>query len=86
LISAERQLNTLNANTFPIVYAVKHKNFEIRMASRSGGIFTALSDDILSSGGIVYGFIDQFLYGLWSLADCKQCRRILCPPLLCHTV
>ncbi len=41
----------------PIVYAVKHKKTEIRMASRSGGIFTALSDAILNDGGIIYGVI-----------------------------
>lgn len=40
---------------FPIVYAVKHKNFEMRMASRSGGIFGAVSDAVLDGGGIVYG-------------------------------
>lgn len=40
---------------FPIVYAVKHKDFDVRMASRSGGIFTAVSDAVLEEGGIVYG-------------------------------
>lgn len=39
----------------PEVYAVKHKNESIRAASRSGGVFTALSDDVLKSGGVVYG-------------------------------
>jgi coenzyme F420-reducing hydrogenase beta subunit len=42
---------------FPVVYAVKHKNFDIRMASRSGGIFTAISDEILNKNGIVYGCV-----------------------------
>ena len=42
---------------FPIVYAVKHKDMNIRMNSRSGGIFTALSDKILSENGVVYGCI-----------------------------
>ena len=44
------------------VYAVKHKDFNTRMASRSGGVFTALSDEILNCGGIVYGCIlnEQF--------------------------
>lgn len=37
------------------VYAVKHTNPEIRAASRSGGVFTALSDIILDAGGVVYG-------------------------------
>ena len=41
----------------PITFAVKHKDFETRMASRSGGIFTALSDVILNEGGVVYGCV-----------------------------
>jgi len=39
----------------PLVYAVKHKNEEIRGSSTSGGAFTAISDKIIESGGIVYG-------------------------------
>lgn len=39
----------------PRVYAVKHRNENIREASRSGGVFTALSDKVLSENGIVYG-------------------------------
>lgn len=38
-----------------LAYAVKHKNMGVRMASRSGGIFTALSDYVLEQGGIIYG-------------------------------
>ena len=41
----------------PIVYAVKHKNFTTRMLSRSGGMFTAVSDFVLNNGGVVYGCI-----------------------------
>lgn len=37
------------------VFAIKHKNENIRIASRSGGFFTALSDIILDNGGVVYG-------------------------------
>lgn len=37
------------------VYAVKHKNIQIKQASRSGGVFTALSDTILLNGGVIYG-------------------------------
>lgn len=37
------------------VYGVKHKNEEIRAASRSGGIFTAISDAVLKENGSVYG-------------------------------
>lgn len=39
----------------PEVFAVKHKDEGIRAASRSGGIFTALSDLTLANSGIVYG-------------------------------
>lgn len=40
----------------PKVYAVKHKDENIRAASRSGGIFTAISDLVLD-GGVVYGCV-----------------------------
>lgn len=43
--------------SIPFVYAVKHKDISVRMASRSGGIFTALSNYVLDSGGVVYGCI-----------------------------
>ena len=36
-------------------YLVRHKNVEVVERSRSGGVFTALSDVVLSSGGVVYG-------------------------------
>ncbi|MGN1456645.1 MAG: Coenzyme F420 hydrogenase/dehydrogenase, beta subunit C-terminal domain [Acutalibacteraceae bacterium] len=44
------------------VYAVKHHSEKVRMNSRSGGIFTAISDEILKNGGVVYGCImsDQY--------------------------
>ena len=41
----------------PKVYAVKHKDEVTRAASRSGGIFTALSDQVLSIGGVIYGCV-----------------------------
>ncbi|MDE7363397.1 MAG: Coenzyme F420 hydrogenase/dehydrogenase, beta subunit C-terminal domain [Ruminococcus sp.] len=41
----------------PAVFAVKHKDEGIRAASRSGGIFTALSDAVLSEQGIIYGCV-----------------------------
>lgn len=41
----------------PLVYAVKHKDINIRMNSRSGGFFSAVSDLVLKNGGIVYGCI-----------------------------
>lgn len=39
------------------VFAVKHKNLETRMESRSGGIFTALSDLVFNNRGVVYGAV-----------------------------
>ena len=41
----------------PEVYAVKHKDLATRMESRSGGIFSAVSDYILQNGGVVYGCV-----------------------------
>lgn len=43
------------------VYAVKHKDEAIRADSRSGGIFTAISDQFLDSG-VVYGCIMESPY------------------------
>ena len=36
-------------------YAVKHKDKQVLANSTSGGLFTALSDYVLQSGGVVYG-------------------------------
>jgi len=46
----------------PKVYAVQHKNEGVRVASRSGGIFTAVSDHVLGQKGVIYGcvLIDDF--------------------------
>ena len=41
----------------PQVYAVKNKNENIVANSRSGGIFTAISDLILDENGTVYGSV-----------------------------
>lgn len=41
----------------PKTYAVVHKNSVIRDESRSGGIFTALSDRVLENDGVVYGCV-----------------------------
>lgn len=42
-------------NNLIAAYALKHSDPEVRAASRSGGVFTALSDIILDAGGVVYG-------------------------------
>lgn len=41
----------------PDVYAVHHKNQGVRDASRSGGVFTALSDAVLDKNGVIYGCV-----------------------------
>ncbi len=38
-------------------YIIKHKDFETRLKSRSGGAFTIVSDYVLSNGGVVYGCV-----------------------------
>lgn len=43
----------------PPIYAVKHKNLQTRELSRSGGIFTALTDYILQENGVIYGAVFQ---------------------------
>lgn len=39
------------------VFGFKHSSDDIRLESSSGGFFTALSDEILNSGGAVYGSV-----------------------------
>lgn len=39
------------------IYAAQNKDMQIVEASRSGGIFTAISNSVLESGGTVYGAI-----------------------------
>lgn len=63
---------------FPITYAVKHRDYKIRMSSRSGGVFTALSDYVLSSGGVVYGAVlNDKLETLHFRAHCKNERDMM---------
>ena len=47
--------NGYNGNSVLEAYALKHRNEQIRMNSRSGGAFTMLSDWVLSQGGVIYG-------------------------------
>ena len=46
--------NSQNLDT-PNTYGVKHIDNDVRIESRSGGVFTALSDYIIDKGGLVYG-------------------------------
>lgn len=41
----------------PKVYAVRHKDLGVVSASRSGGIFTAVSDYVLKNNGVIYGCV-----------------------------
>jgi len=60
---------------YPFVYAAKHKNKDVLMASSSGGAFTALSDWILDNGGIVFGVkFDENLTAITSYAKTKHER------------
>ena len=54
--------DTSNNYPEPIVYGARHKNVDEIMQSRSGATFAALSDYVLSKGGVVYGagYTDHF--------------------------
>ena len=58
-------------------YIVKHKNADIRSNSRSGGVFTAVSDWILEHGGIVYGCkMETLTRAIHSRATTKEERDL----------
>lgn len=57
------------------VYAAKHNDVEIRSASQSGGVFTAVSDWILDRGGVVYGCVlDEKFRAIHVRAENKEQR------------
>lgn len=41
----------------PKVFAVRHNDEAVRASSRSGGIFTAISDYVLDNKGVIYGCV-----------------------------
>lgn len=53
------QENTLTVDRIiePMAWAAKHHNKEIVKKSTSGGVFTALSENIIRDGGIVFGVV-----------------------------
>lgn len=55
--SDSKTLKYIKCENEPECYAVKHKSYEVRRNSRSGGIFTALSDYVIQNDGVVYGAI-----------------------------
>ena len=74
----------------PKVYAVKHKDEATRAASRSGGIFTALSDLVLSNGGVVYGCVLTDDFDAVHTFDqcnrwCDQCHSFLRTVYRCYS-
>lgn len=59
-------------------YALKHKDADTRMKSRSGGAFAGLADYILSLGGAVYGAVynSDFSVSHFRCTDKKDLHKI----------
>lgn len=51
LVPAKSEANS------PLAYIVQNKNDEIRYQSTSGGAFTAIAEEVISRGGVVYGAV-----------------------------
>ena len=65
-----------NSNEFPKAYACKHRDLDVRMESRSGGVFTAVSDIILDNGGVIYGCaLDENFVAVHKRATTPQQRN-----------
>ncbi len=69
----------LKFNSIRNVYAVKHNNEQIRLGSSSGGVFTAMAEQIIKQGGSVYGakFDEHFRVihdRAVSMDECKKFR------------
>lgn len=63
---------------FPKVFACKHIDDSVRLASSSGGAFTALSDCILAERGTVYGAIFKDDFSVRHLrADTEEQRNLM---------
>lgn len=59
------------------VYAVKNRNYDIRQESRSGGVFTALTDKCIEHGGVVYGVaLNEKFEAVHKSATTKQERDL----------
>lgn len=60
-------------------YVCQNKNLNVRQNSTSGGVFTAISDTVLSSGGVVYGAAyDGNLQVVHCRADDQNERNKMC--------
>lgn len=67
----------MSLNNTSDYYIVKHFDTNIRMKSRSGGFFTAVSDLILENAGVVYGCrMDTVYCAIHDKAETKQERDL----------
>lgn len=74
---AERVYEAKKLET-PLVYGVKHIDLTTRMESRSGGIFTALTDIVLDQQGVVYGCVlDENFVAVHKRAETKEERNAM---------
>ena len=46
-----------NVESKPIAFVVQHKNDDIRYQSTSGGAFTAIAEEVIRRGGVVFGAV-----------------------------
>ena len=64
--------------THPVSYAVKHKDENVRSESRSGGVFSSISDYVLDNNGVVYGCIlNEQLQAIHIRATTKSKRDLM---------
>ena len=54
---SENRTRLTNENKFSEVFSVRYKEVNVRKKSSSGGLFTALSNYILSQGGVICGVV-----------------------------
>ncbi len=87
--------NVYETITYPVVYAAWNLDYDIRKKSSSGGVFTALAENILSQGGVVVGaaFDNSFIVRhiiidkgseLYRLRGSKYVQSEINPILLCQ--
>lgn len=66
----------------PDAYMVKYKSDEVRYKSSSGGVFTALYEEVVQNGGVVYGakYEKEFSFKVkhdraTTIQECEQFRK-----------
>lgn len=75
---ANRSINQ-NVQDMPKSYVAKHKLCDVRMNSRSGGVFVSCSDYILEQGGVVYGCVlNEDMKAVHMRAVNKKERDLMC--------